>query len=44
MSDAVTVHTVPVDDLIEHCTDGKETCACGPEHLLVETRSLQRRR
>lgn len=30
-----TVHTIPVNDLIEHDTSG-EQCVCGPETLPVE--------
>lgn len=31
----VTVHTFPLDDLIDHLTDGTD-CPCGPETLPVE--------
>ena len=30
-----TVHTIPLDDLIEHMTDGSE-CPCGPTTEAVE--------
>jgi len=29
------VHTVPINDLIEHLTDGSQ-CPCGPETIPVE--------
>lgn len=30
-----TVHTIPVNDLIEHDTDSEDACPCGPtpEHV-----------
>lgn len=33
MSD--TIHTVPVNDLIEHYSDGRD-CPCGPEIVPIE--------
>jgi hypothetical protein len=30
-----TIHTVPVNDIVEHLTDG-EDCPCGPETIPVE--------
>ena len=30
-----TLHVVPIDDLIEHQTDGDE-CICGPDCELVQ--------
>lgn len=30
-----TVHTIPVDDLIEHDTDHDTDCVCGPAAELV---------
>lgn len=35
MSDSDTIHVVPVDDLIEHDSDGGE-CPCGPETVPIE--------
>lgn len=31
-----TIHVYPVDDHVEHVTDGEEGCICGPRVEIVE--------